>query len=388
MVLSEPAAEATIGRRCRALHLPTACRVRPPRGCRGQGTRHRIAPIWPRCSPPRSTKTAAVGPAGPSEARFPRIKRLEDFDLTVAPHINPATLAASGQRSMDRRRRTGGLDRRLRHRQKPSAHRRGRDRLRGRRRVRYVTCAQLVNELAEAADERILSKVVGRYGRLDLLLVDELGYVSVDPRGAELLFQVLTEREERASVAAASNHPFSEWGQTFTDPRLAATVVDRLTFHAHIIETGTDSYRLRAARAKKNTTKTANTPQETPMAAEAWQMRPTAEPVPITLVGRRHSAEALPRSRPRLPRAEGRPRSETKATGRCASTCWRHSSPKLKPSCPTPSPTPSTKTTPGQTSPHSSASPPTPHAAATAGTTEPGACPSTPTDPQHPNESR
>jgi DNA replication protein DnaC len=66
------------------------------------------------------------------------------------------------------------------------------------------------------------------------------------------LFQVLTEREERASVACASNHPFSEWGTTFSDPRLAAAVVDRLTFHAHLIETGTDSYRLRTARAKKN----------------------------------------------------------------------------------------------------------------------------------------
>lgn len=83
-------------------------------------------------------------------------------------------------------------------------------------------------------------------------LVDELGYVSVDPRGAELLFQVLTEREERASVACASNHPFSEWGQTFTDPRLAAAVVDRLTFKAHLIETGTDSYRLRLSRANKS----------------------------------------------------------------------------------------------------------------------------------------
>jgi DNA replication protein DnaC len=93
------------------------------------------------------------------------------------------------------------------------------------RRVRYVTCAQLVNELAEAADERVLSKVVGRYGRLDLLLVDELGYVSVDPKGAELLFQVLTEREERASVACASNAPFSEWGQTFADPRLAPVLL-------------------------------------------------------------------------------------------------------------------------------------------------------------------
>lgn len=68
------------------------------------------------------------------------------------------------------------------------------------RRVRYVTCASLVNELAEAADDRLLSNVVARFGRLDLLLVDELGYVSVDPKGAELLFQLLTEREERASV--------------------------------------------------------------------------------------------------------------------------------------------------------------------------------------------
>jgi hypothetical protein len=66
-----------------------------------------------------------------------------------------------------------------------------------------------LNELAEAADDRVLSKVVARYGRLDLLLVDELDYVSVDPKGAEPLFQVLTEREERASMAVASNAPFS-----------------------------------------------------------------------------------------------------------------------------------------------------------------------------------
>ena len=67
------------------------------------------------------------------------------------------------------------------------------------RRVRYATCAQLVNELVEAADDRQLSRVVGRYGRLDLLCLDELGYVQIDPRGAELLFQIITEREERAS---------------------------------------------------------------------------------------------------------------------------------------------------------------------------------------------
>jgi DNA replication protein DnaC len=115
-------------------------------------------------------------------------------------------------------------------------------------RVRYVTTAQLVNELVEAADERVLSRVVARYGRLDLLCLDELGYVQIDPRGTELLFQIITEREERASIALASNLPFSEWGSVFPDPRLVAAIVDRITFNAHILETGTDSYRLRISK--------------------------------------------------------------------------------------------------------------------------------------------
>jgi DNA replication protein DnaC len=117
--------------------------------------------------------------------------------------------------------------------------------------VRYVTCAQLVNELAEAADEKRLSKLIARYGRVDLLLLDELGYVALDSRGAELLFQILTEREERSSVATASNLPFSEWGKVINDARLVAAIIDRLTFNAHIIETGTDSYRLRSTKAKR-----------------------------------------------------------------------------------------------------------------------------------------
>ena len=116
------------------------------------------------------------------------------------------------------------------------------------RRVRYVTTAQLVNELVEAADDRILSRVVGRYGRLDLLCLDELGYVKIDPRGAELLFQIITEREERASISIATNLPFSEWGTVFPDPRLVSAIVDRVTFNAHILETGTQSYRLRTSK--------------------------------------------------------------------------------------------------------------------------------------------
>jgi DNA replication protein DnaC len=262
MTLSEPAAEAAIGAACRALHLPTV--------------RTEAGPLADTAAKERLTHRAYLAEVLSSEvderdgrrrtrrlleARFPRLKRLEDFDLGAAPGVNPATLAALakgawidagepvvliGDSGTGKSHLLIGLG--------VAACEAG-------RRVRYVTCAQLVNELAEAADERVLSKVVGRYGRLDLLVVDELGYVSVDPKGAELLFQVLTEREERASVAAASNHPFSEWGSTFTDPRLAAAVVDRLTFHAHIIETGTDSYRLRTARAKKTATKTTPPPE-------------------------------------------------------------------------------------------------------------------------------
>jgi len=78
-------------------------------------------------------------------------------------------------------------------------------------RVRYATAAALVNELVEAADDKTLSRTIGRYGRVDLLCLDELGYLELDRRGAELLFQVFTEREERASIAIASNAAFSEW---------------------------------------------------------------------------------------------------------------------------------------------------------------------------------
>lgn len=66
-----------------------------------------------------------------------------------------------------------------------------------------------------------------------------------------MFFQILTEREEKSTVAVASNLPFSEWGQVIADPRLVAAVVDRLTFRAHIVETGTESFRLRTSRRTK-----------------------------------------------------------------------------------------------------------------------------------------
>ncbi len=117
-------------------------------------------------------------------------------------------------------------------------------------RVKYVLAASLVNELVEAADNLVLGKTIARYGRYDLLCLDELGYMKLDEHGANLLFQVLTEREERASVAIASNESFAGWTKTFTEPRFCAAIVDRLTFNATINDTGTHSYRLAQAQTQ------------------------------------------------------------------------------------------------------------------------------------------
>ncbi len=100
-------------------------------------------------------------------------------------------------------------------------------------RVRYTLATKLVNELVEAADEKQLNKTIARYARVDLLCIDELGSMELDRRGAELLFQVLTEREEKNSVAIAPKASFGGWTKTFTDPRLCAAIVDRFTLTAH-----------------------------------------------------------------------------------------------------------------------------------------------------------
>ena len=185
------------------------------------------------------------------EAGFPRPKTLEQFDFAANPAINPATintlagcgwvskgqsLCLIGDSGTGKSHLLIGLGTAAAH----AGHK-----------VRYVLAAKLVNELVEAADERQLSRTIARYGRVELLCLDELGYMELDRRGAELLFQVLTEREEKTAVAIASNDSFSGWTKTFTDPRLCAAIVDRLTFGGNIIETGSSSYRLAHARGQR-----------------------------------------------------------------------------------------------------------------------------------------
>lgn len=110
-------------------------------------------------------------------------------------------------------------------------------------RVRYAEAGRLVADLAEAADDGRLAGAISHYGDVDLLLIDDLSRLHLDRRRAELLLAVLTEPERRCAVASAADGPFSSLRKTFTDPRLCAAIVDRLTLGGRTIDTGDRAYR-------------------------------------------------------------------------------------------------------------------------------------------------
>ena len=103
-------------------------------------------------------------------------------------------------------------------------------------RVRFTTAAALVNELLEARDDKRLLRFQKQLAKQDLLIVDELGYVPLSKTGAELLFEIFSQRYEQASTLVTSNLPFNEWTEIFGSERLTGALLDRLTHHVHILE--------------------------------------------------------------------------------------------------------------------------------------------------------
>jgi DNA replication protein DnaC len=179
------------------------------------------------------------------DARFPIIKRLEEFRFDDNPKVPQATIAALAEGSwIDDRDsvifigESGTGKTMLATALGVCACQHG-------RRVRFTTLAALATELQEADSRRELARVVGRYTRTELVILDELGYLALPEGAAELVFQVISERNERGSLILTTNLPFSDWTKVFTDPRLAKAVVDRITHRAHIIDTGTESWRFR-----------------------------------------------------------------------------------------------------------------------------------------------
>jgi DNA replication protein DnaC len=122
---------------------------------------------------------------------------------------------------------------------------------RQKRRVRFTTAAALVNELVEAKHNNQVRRMMARWQRYELIAVDEVGYVPLADVGAEFLFQVISERAEKAALIVTTNLPFSEWTTKIPNARLCKAMLDRLTDQAHIIETGTESYRFRRTLARK-----------------------------------------------------------------------------------------------------------------------------------------
>jgi len=189
------------------------------------------------------------------EAHLPRMKTLDEFDFAQAPKI-PASLMRKlaegeyidkaepvvliGDCGTGKTHLATGLC--------VAA-------CRQKRRVRFTTATALVNELVEARQDNRVGRVLGRWQRYDLIAVDEVGYVPLADVGADFLYQVIADRTEKVGLVVTTNLPFSEWTQVFPNARLCKALVDRVTDRAHIIETGTESFRFRRtleARKKKS----------------------------------------------------------------------------------------------------------------------------------------
>jgi DNA replication protein DnaC len=181
---------------------------------------------------------------------LPRIKTLEEFDFSKAPQISATQIQELAQ---------GGYIERAEPVIFIGDCGTGKTHLltglcvaacRQKRRVRFATAAALVNELVEAKQQLQLQRVLARWERYDLIAIDEVGYVPMADLGAEFLFEVIAGRAEKAAVILTTNLPFSEWTQVIPNARLCKALLDRITDRAHIIETGTDSYRFRRTMEK------------------------------------------------------------------------------------------------------------------------------------------
>jgi DNA replication protein DnaC len=119
--------------------------------------------------------------------------------------------------------------------------------------VGFTTAAALVSEMIEARDERRLLRFQKQMASYKLLIIDELGFVPLSKTGAELLFELISQRYERGSTLITSNLPFDEWTETFGSERLTGALLDRMTHHVSILEMNGDSYRLAQSRARQAT---------------------------------------------------------------------------------------------------------------------------------------
>lgn len=188
-------------------------------------------------------------------ARFPQSKSLDTFDFKAIPSLNKALVLELARGEWIERRENcialGPAGTGKTH----TALALGLAACQKNHSVLFVTAAALVHELMEARDERRLRALQKHLAKVDLLIVDELGYVPFTAVGAELLFEVFSRRYEHGATLVTSNLPFDEWTSVFGSERLTGALLDRLTHHVHILEMNGESYRLATSkkRARKVT---------------------------------------------------------------------------------------------------------------------------------------
>jgi DNA replication protein DnaC len=199
-----------------------------------------------------TARAANVLRARIKQAGFPAIKDFDSYDFTAQPSLPKLKVLelAGGEWIMERSNiclvgNSGTGKTHLAIALGLAACRQG-------RRVRFFTAAGLVNRLEEAQKQYQLDRFLEQLDRADVLICDELGYLSFSRAGAELLFQVFAERYERKSLLVTSNLPFGDWVQVFQGERMTAALLDRLTHRCHILEMNGESYRFRESmKAKK-----------------------------------------------------------------------------------------------------------------------------------------
>ncbi len=203
-----------------------------------------------------ATRTANAIAARIRAAGFPGLKEFDTFDFTALPNVPKQKLLELTRRDWIGQHYNacfiGGSGTGKTH----AAIACGLALCRLGLRVKFTTAAGLVTELEAAQQQHRLDRTLAHLERIDLLIVDELGYLSFSRAGAELLFQVFADRYERRSLLITSNLPFGEWGQIFQGERMTAALLDRLTHRCHIFEMNGESYRFREsmkAQAEKAT---------------------------------------------------------------------------------------------------------------------------------------
>jgi len=183
-------------------------------------------------------------------ARFPAVKSLDSFDFKAIPSLNkPLVLELARCEYIDRRENIIALGNSGTGKTHAAlglglaACQKGLS-------VGFITAASLVHELMEARDDKQLLRFQKRLAGVKLLIIDELGFVPLSKTGAELLFEVFSQRYERGSTLVTSNLPFDEWTEVFGSERLTGALLDRLTHHVHILEMNGESFRLKQSKTK------------------------------------------------------------------------------------------------------------------------------------------